>query len=114
MSVLSCELRFQVTIQEPTETEDSTGQPVQTWATFATVYAKVDTTTEFGRDLEVQLGGSMNPRAYVLFTTRYVSGLTEKMRIVFNGDNYNIVGIADIDGRRAFHMIRAIRGLSDG
>lgn len=35
-------LRHRVTVQAPTETPDSTGQPVQTWSAVATVWASVE------------------------------------------------------------------------
>lgn len=110
----SCELKHAITIEEPTETQDTTGQAAQDWVPFASTRAKVDTTTEFGRYAENVDGGSLQPSASVLFTMRYVTGLTEKMRINFRGDYYNITGIADIDARKAWQTVRAIRGLNDG
>ena len=114
MKVRSCDLRYQITIEEPTEGQDTTGQPIVEWATFATVRAKVDTTTEFIRSTEIEVSGSLQPRALVVFTFRYLSGLTEKMRFSFGGDYYDILAIANVDGRGAYHMVRAVRGLNDG
>jgi len=111
--IQSCELRHSVTIEEPTETQDATGQPITSWTTFATARAKIDTTTEFGRDTEVFVGNELVASAGVIFTMRYISGLTEKMRISYNGDYYDIIGIADVDMRHAFHQVRARRGLID-
>ena len=114
MKVRSCDLRYQITIEEPTEDQDTTGQTVQTWSTFATTRASIDTTTGLPRAEEVALGGSLEPKIVVTFTMRYVSGLTEKMRISFRNDYYNIIGIADVDARQAFHVVRTIRGLNNG
>ena len=82
-------LDTQIIIQSQTQTQDATGQPVLTWTTWNTVWADVipiknDEIVAADRKTETS-----NYRARI----RYISGLTEDMRVVFNSKNYDITSI---------------------
>lgn len=91
-----------VEIQEATETQDETGQPVETWATIRTVRAArkdMRGWERFRTDQELAARESV-------FTTRWFSGLTSEMRISHDGMIWDITGLAEL-GRRQFHEITA-------
>ena len=80
-------LRHKITVQKVTETLSGFGEPVQTWATFKTLMASVETTG--GREFEAlaQTHGELSH----LIKTRYSSGITSKMRVIFKGRTLQII-----------------------
>lgn len=79
-------LRQRVTIQEPTETQDSYGEPVATWSDLATVWAAIDPLS--GR--ETFGGEQYQARLTHRVTMRYRSDLqvSAKMRIKHGASRY--------------------------
>ena len=83
-----------ITIQEDVGTQDAVGQPVEIWqdiATNPTVWAEV-----------VPVGGTeqfqarqVNAEAVAKFRIRYRSDITRKMRVVYDGDDYDIFDAAE-------------------
>jgi SPP1 family predicted phage head-tail adaptor len=90
------ELRQRITLERPTITRDTSGAEIQTWGTFATVWAskKHKTSREFYAAQKV------NAEITDLFTIRYRAGVTTRMRVSFDGKDYDILGADDPDGRR--------------
>jgi SPP1 family predicted phage head-tail adaptor len=81
--------------------QDSYGAPSGSWATYVTRWAqKID---KSGR--EFFQGGTVG-ETLCIFKCRYVSGLTTKMRISYNSEYYDIVGIVEL-GRQDTHEITA-------
>jgi len=81
----------QITIESATVAQDAAGEPIKTWATFATVQAqRIDVrgqerfTSE--QDLAVRTA---------TFRIRWLAGVDEEMRIVDESSTYEIKGIAD-------------------
>jgi len=95
-------LNRRIIIQEPTEARGATGQSTPNWSTFRTVWADVKTLTG-SENLDAD---QFVAKADTKFRVRYLSGLTRKMRISYNGDLYNILSIAEI-GFKEGHDIRA-------
>lgn len=92
-------MRNRVTIKEPTETQDDTGQPIVTWSTFL-----LNEPAEF-----LPTGGTENMRGRQLeagvraiFRVRYQDGYTTKMKVTHNGTDYGILHIQQVDGGRRF------------
>ena len=92
-----------ITIQSPTSTRDGAGQPVEAWALLATVWARV----EHLRGKEPFQGQEFNAQRTSVFTIRYRTDLDETMRIIFDGDTYDILAIAE-KGRREGLEITAL------
>ena len=91
-----------VEIQEATETQDETGEPVEVWATTRTVRAArkdVRGWERFRSDQEIAARTSV-------FTMRWFSGLTTEMRLSHDGMIWDIEGLAEL-GRRQFHEVTA-------
>lgn len=85
-------LRHRIIIQVNTPTQNTSGEEVDSWATFATVCASV----------EPQSGDEkFDPEQFYSVTTvkfgiRYLSGLTAKMKIVFDSKEYDIESIVQV------------------
>lgn len=91
-------------IQRKTVTQSSSGEPVETWATLATVWAQKLPDRGQERHATRQLVGS----AVMMFRTRYRAdlALTVQDRLVFDGKTWDIHDVREI-GRRAFTEIDA-------
>jgi SPP1 family predicted phage head-tail adaptor len=79
-----------VTLQTPTETVDDQGSTTQTWATTATVWAKIETISA----TETTNGNERTPVQEYRFTVRYQSTLatfSAGCRIQRDGINYDIL-----------------------
>ena len=94
-------LRHKIVIQEPTETNTG-GDVITTWATYATVHAEVmpDRGGEYWAAKQVQ------EKEPIIFIIRYCSGITRKMRVLYNDKYYDIQDIMNIGRRnREIHLI---------
>lgn len=80
----------QVTIQTPTVAQDSTGSTVTTWAnltTDATPWARLER-TRGGEDFKT--GHVEQAERTLTFVIRHRTDLNEEMRIVYEGQNWDI------------------------
>jgi SPP1 family predicted phage head-tail adaptor len=92
-----------ITIQQVTESQSSSGEATQSWATLATVSAQVETDSgDEGAE-----GAGEQARSNCLFTIRHRSDVTAKHRISYAGNTYDILSVVEI-GRRQGLQIRAI------
>lgn len=81
-------LRERITLQVVTETQSSSGHAAQSWATLATVWAAIDYRAS-GSD-EREMAGRKVAEQMVRFTIRYRADVTEKTRISYNSQVYDI------------------------
>lgn len=93
-----------ITLQSFTNTVDEYGTPVETWTDKATLRAQVvqSSTEEFIR----AYGAS--DETVIIFRTRFLAGVTNADRIVYEGENFNIKETKEI-GRRKGLELRAVR-----
>ena len=87
--------RQEVIIQSLIETPDDQGGFTDAWSTFATVQAEV----EYMDGSEAIESGRLGVNQLVKLLFRYQSGIDERMRVVFNGDNLPIRSFINVDGR---------------
>ena len=90
-----------IRVERATPSRDGSGAEILTWDLLCTRYAAVsDTNTSISGEKTT----SKKEVAYkvVIFTTRYVQGLTEKDRVVYDNVAYDITQIEEL-GRR--HMM---------
>ncbi len=104
MNISAGELDRLITLQHSTATNDpESNEPISTFATYATVWTKM----EFLRSTE----GAAAAREYaeygLFFTIRWRSDILAEDRIVFEGDNYEIIGRPRELGRRQGLKIQA-------
>lgn len=83
------QLRHKVIIQSLTETQNTYGEPIKTWATFATRRAAIKTVSGSEKMSSKQL----NSEAKIIFTLRYLSGVTTKMRVSYDSRIFDIIAI---------------------
>jgi SPP1 family predicted phage head-tail adaptor len=84
-----------IVIQQRTDTRDAGGEPVPTWSTLATVWARV---THL-RGTEPFQGQQFNAQRFTVFNIRYRDDVDETMQIVHDGETYDIQGVSEV-GRR--------------
>lgn len=89
-----------ITIQSRAVTQDNQGSPVETWSTFASVWAQKSDIRGQVSLIDDKETGISNTK----FSIRYLSGLNMQMRISYDGIIYHIDDIAEI-GRRDGHDI---------
>lgn len=81
-------LRHRVVIQSVSEAQNSVGEIIETWGTFATVWARIDPLS--GRQLLA--ANQLDEPVAARMKMRYLSGVTGKMRVVHGNITYNIRG----------------------
>ena len=91
-------MRDRVTLQTVSEARDTHGEPIQTAATFATRWGKLE-----------PLGGRENFEAQQLrstvdhrITMRHLPGVTPKMRAVVGSRTFDIQAVSNPDERKRF------------
>lgn len=104
-------LNKKITIEQPTETQDGTGQAVKSWSTYSQPWAAIEPLRANEFISSQQIVGEATVRIRV----RADSGITEKMRVNWNGKIYNIEGppinISERD--REMHLMCS-EGANDG
>ena len=93
-----------ITIEKNTPTRSATGEEKENWTTLATVWAEVNSVGGGERFR----GAHIVAEATTSFVIRHRTDVTEKMRIQFDGDDYDIHVISEI-GRREGLVIQASR-----
>lgn len=85
-----------VVIQRKTVAQDAVGEPVETWATWQTVWmGKKDIRAEERLRSDQELAAETT-----VWMSHWINGLLYEDRLVSEGKTYDIVAIAEI-GRRA-------------
>lgn len=96
------DLRHRITIQQPTVAQDSYGEPVPTWSTFATVWAAAEPAT--GR--EYWANQQVTSELSVRFRIRHRTGITPSMRVSWDSRLFDIENIIpDPTNRREIHLM---------
>lgn len=90
-----------IVIQQPVNTKDEYGQETKpTWTTFATPWAKLE---DKGGSESYQADQLTASRTTV-FTIRWIDGLTEMMRVLYNYRYYDIQSIKNPDRKRTLEV----------
>lgn len=92
----SGQLRYRVTIEQLTETQNEYGEPVSDWSPLATVWAEKEDLT--GR--EYYQAQQINAEVTTRFTIRWRDDVKAKMRLKHSGTLYDIASVQDPDGRQ--------------
>ena len=93
------ELQYAVTVQ------DAFGEPVETWATLATVAAKVQPQRGSERFTAEQVVG----KAVVTFKLRYRTDLSVLNRIRYNSRDYDIHDVRELGRREGLEIDASAR-----
>jgi SPP1 family predicted phage head-tail adaptor len=84
-----------ITIQRPVTTQDAVGQPVVGWQDVCTTWADA----RHLRGMETLKADQPTATVKASFRIRHRDGLDETMRVLFNGDAYNVLAVLP-QGRR--------------
>jgi len=103
------DLRRRVALQAPTDSIDSYGQAIRTWATYATVWASVVSTP--GSEPQSALMQS-SVTTYTV-TMRYRTDVLPIHRMIYGAITLNIVGLSTVEGVNKHLRIMAMQVESD-
>lgn len=90
-------LRRRIIIQQAIESANAYGELVQTWITFANVWAAVEPL----RGREFFAAQEQQARATTRIRIRYLAGVTPKMRVLFDSRIYLINAVINPEERNA-------------
>ncbi len=89
-------MRRRIVIEETTQGQNSFGEVTDSWGTFATRWARMESLQgrEFWSSLQV------NAERVVRFTMRYLDGVTPKMRVNYDSRLFNIAHVQHDEGKK--------------
>jgi len=117
--MLAYRLRHRVTVQELVEIQDTnTGALEQAWETVilddGTILDAVPAEVLTGAGKEFVQSGATQGQIAARINLRWFPGLTQKMRILWDGNVFNITSIeTDVTARQEYRL-RCSAGVSDG
>lgn len=88
-------LRERVTVQQAAETRNALGETVLSWSTFAERWASVEGVSA----REALASGQQDVTITHRVRMRYLSGMTQNMRLVWRSRTLNIVSLLEYDNR---------------
>jgi len=97
-------LRKKITIQELSSAQNEYGEAEDTWQEFATVRAGVEPL----REREYFEAKQTQSESTKKFRIRYLAGVTNKMRILYDGKTFDIESVIDTDERHRELVILAV------
>ena len=97
------ELDRQIQLQSFTSAPNDYNEEVPTWATYATVWAKM----EFHTSAEGEAAARQYAEMGLYFTIRYRADIEPEHRLIFEGQTYRIIGRPREIGRRRFQKLQA-------
>lgn len=100
------ERRERIRFEESTATRSASGGEVWTWTRVAEVWAKV--IYQNTRSDEKVLADQVVVSTAIAFDIAYRDGINEKMRIVYDGSNFDIMYIQKPDFKKSL-VIEAVR-----
>jgi SPP1 family predicted phage head-tail adaptor len=104
------EMRYQITIQRITPITNENGFESESLQDFKTVRAAV--TNLHGK--EYFAAKAVQAENTVKFTIRYLAGVDQTMKILFQGKPYNITAIDNIKYKNRYMEIQATEVAADG
>lgn len=92
----------QITIQFPAVSRDTLGGQVLSWADYATVWARVD--LQPNKRTEAFTAAQVVANAEVLFSTRYLAGVLETFRVLYDNHVYDIKGVTETGRKQGLEI----------
>ena len=103
MAIRSGKLRHTISIQQVTETRTGTGSVEESWSQFAAPRAAIRWLN--GSETNSDQVNALNK---VEFKIRYLAGITQKMRVVYDSRIFDIQGAPVVDERNHEILILAV------
>lgn len=89
-----------ISIESMTEVLDEFGNPVESWAPFATLRAQIiQTSTD-----EFQRAYGAGGETAIAFRTRWLDGVSLNSRVMYEGNAHNLIEIKEIGRRRGLEL----------
>jgi SPP1 family predicted phage head-tail adaptor len=102
-------MRQNITFQSESTSTDSGGGTSLSWVSGSTVWAEVKPISRFSEKFKY---GQLEDSLAFRITTRYISGITPKMRILFGSRVFNIRNVVNLDERSEILEILAEEGVA--
>ncbi len=100
-------LRHRVTIEKPTYADDGQGGSATTWTTFAgPIWGTVEPKASKERFFAEQIQNQVTHKVQI----RYLAGVTQEMRVNFQGRFLSIKGVYAVDERHFWMVLECIEG----
>ena len=96
--MLAGQLRHRVKFQRATDADNAVGEPVQTWATLATVWARVEATAGKERFAAMQVQADVDSRIVCRYSS-VLDDLAPDDRATWNGMTFDIKSVINTEGR---------------
>jgi SPP1 family predicted phage head-tail adaptor len=90
-----------ITLKAPVATQDAAGQSDLTWTDVATVWAQVLPL----RGRELVTAQADVPQADLKIRIRWMAGVTEAMRVAYEGTDYGVFRVAEIGRRDGLELL---------
>lgn len=88
--------RHRFRLQSATESIDTHGDPVKTWADYAVVYGEAKPL--LGRERVDTM--SVAPEVSWKLRIRYRAGVEPEHRVIFDGRELNVISVIDVEGKK--------------
>lgn len=95
------DLRHRISVLQKQTTTDPDGYPTETWEPFFSAWAQVEPIA--GR--EYFQAAAVQAQHQVRFTMRYRKDITPDMRLRYNGQEYEIKAVLDLEGQHKWLQI---------
>lgn len=99
--------RHKITIQQATEADDASGQPIPTWTNYFDCYADVEATGGSERFRGRQISAQMTHVAEVLADS-LTRSITPAMRFLWDGRTVNLKVVRPIGGERKMIELQGV------
>ena len=110
--ICAADLNRRILIETLTQTKDTSGGMVDSFTPLVNVWARIRNLS--GNERKLTAYGGQAAEARTEFVVRYITGITTKHRISYNGKRYNITHINDWNEEHKFLFITCGTGLNDG
>lgn len=94
-------LNERVIVQQSADATNSLGETIQSWATYATVWAGIDGASSQEALRAGQVGLSISHSVQM----RYLSGLTAQMRILWGARVLEIISVLEAESQSVHNLI---------
>ncbi len=99
-------LNTRIVVEQQSTAQDALGQPVQTWTTYATLWADV----KHSSGIEAIKAGAEASIVRASIRIRYKTGVTSAMRVTHGTTTYNIVAVLpDVSGKQFTDLVCEVK-----
>jgi len=105
INICAGQMRYEALIRAETLADDGAGGSIKTWRDKFTI--RCSATQKAGGEKWLQ--EDLRSPAHVEFTTRYRDDITEADQLVFNGEQYDIYSLDNVEFRNRWLVVKGVR-----